>query len=88
MDKRIQQLEKRIAELEAKLGREQFDNTSMGKLNQAMIPYYFNKINVRRVFLTTGNAVNPSQEGEVVYHSTTPSIKVMLNGVVRTFTVS
>lgn len=84
MEERIKKLEERIAKLESK----QFSNISMGELNQAMIPYYFNKFNVRRLLLTTGNAVNPTVEGEIVYHSTTPSIKVLLNGTVRTINVT
>ena len=84
--KRIELLEKKMNQMETlKLP---LSPTVMGAINQAFISYFFNKFNVRRLLLTAGNAVDPVVEGEVVYHSTTPSIKVMLGGTVKTITVT
>ncbi len=97
MDK-VQQLEERILKLEQLLAEEKkaretavnetFTPSWMGMLRELFKAFYFDKFNVRRLLLTTGQAVNPSVEGEIVYHSTTTSIKVYLNGAVKTFTVS
>lgn len=92
MDK-IQELQQQIDELKKKVETQQLylpiDIPSMQALNQALISNKFNRVMTDSVFLTTGNSVNPSIEGQVVYHnnSGSPVLKVYINGAVKTFTV-
>lgn len=85
---KIDDLEKRIQKLEENSIKFPIDVKFLQALNQAYIAGVFDRFNVGRLVLTPGNAVNPSQEGEIVFHATTPSLKVLLGGVVKTITVS
>lgn len=64
------------------------DEASMKALSQALLNVIMEKINARSIVFTTNEATDPTFEGQMVYHSTTPSIKVLLGGTVRTITVT
>jgi len=99
LQNKIIELERKVAILERQALKLPLSPASAGALNQSFISTLFDKFNVRilnlldgklnvqRLFLTTGNAVNPTVEGEIVYHSTTPSLKIFLGGTVKTFTI-
>jgi len=63
------------------------DPSSIEVLNQAFINSNFSKFEVKRLILTAGATDDPAVEGELVYHGTTPSIKVLL-GTVKTITTA
>lgn len=64
------------------------DEASMQALSQSLLNVIMEKVNVRSIVFTTSEATNPTIEGQMVYHGTTPSIKVLLGGVVKTITVT
>lgn len=88
LPKRITELENQVKALQGLILKLPLSPAAIGALNQAFINSNFDKFEVRRLLLSTGQAVNPTKEGEIVYHSTTPSLKIMLNGAVKTITVS
>lgn len=88
MEEKIAQLESRIAQLEKDSVKFPIDIVFLRALNEAYIAGAFDQFNVKRLVLTPGQAINPALEGEIVFHKTTPSLKVLLGGVVKTITVS
>lgn len=89
MEERIKKLEEKVAKLEKESIKFPLDIVFMQALSQAMISFGFDKIRVRRVILTPSRlTTNPAEEGEVLYHGTTPSIKIYIAGAVKTFTIT
>lgn len=88
MDK-YAELQKRIEKLEAQQLQLPIDVASMQALNQAFISNKFDSILVDSIFLTTGNSINPSKEGQIVYHENggTQQLKVFIDGAVKVFTL-
>lgn len=86
--RKFQELENKIKLLERMLLKMPLDPQALGALNQALISGDIEQINIRRVILRKNGATNPIKEGEIIYHDTTPSLKVLLGGVVKTINVS
>jgi len=88
MEQKIIELENRIKELENKTLSFPISPAGAGSLNQSFLSSFFDRFNVKRLFLTTGQSTNPSVEGEVVYHESSKTLRVRLNNAVRTITTT
>jgi len=66
------------------------DVPSISVLNEAFKTRYFDVVKTRELFLKPGFSVNPSSEGQILYHenSGTQVVKIYLDGAVKTITTS
>lgn len=87
MEERIKKLEDKIAELERQQLRLPIDTPSMKAITEGFRTVRVPRIYVDNIFLTTGNSVDPSTEGQIVYHENggTQVLKVYIDGAVKTF---
>lgn len=85
----LEELQQRIEKLEQQQLTLPIDVASMQALNQAFISNKFNAVLTDSIFLTTGNSVNPTKEGQIVYHENggTQQLRIFIDGVVKTFTL-
>jgi len=88
LQQKINELEQRIKTLENSSLSFPISPSGAGSLNQSFISSFFERFNVRRLFFTTGQSVNPSVEGEMVYHESSKTLKVRLGNIVRTITTT
>lgn len=87
-EKQLNQLLEWQKEMKRQQLKMPIDEASMQALSQALLNVIMEKVNARSIVFTTNEATDPTTEGQMVYHSTTPSIKVLLGGVVKTITVT
>ena len=96
-NREIQQLKTQMAELlkwkkerEAKQLKLPLDYTSERILNESFRTVTFHTMNITNSNITTGNSIDPSKEGQIVYHENggTPLLKIYIGGAVKTFTVT
>ncbi len=84
MEERLQQFERDLAELKKAVFKLPLDPSGIGALNQAFLPSNFDKFNVTNLHLKTGNEIEPSVNGQVVYNENagTPQIQAMIDDAV------
>lgn len=84
MEERLAQLERELNEIKKAVFKLPLDPSGIGALNQAFLPNNFDKFNVTNLHLKTGNEIEPSVNGQVVYNENagTPHIQAMIDDVV------
>lgn len=88
MDK-IQELEERIAKLEKQPLQLPVEPSSMRAITEGLRNVRIPRVYADNIFLTTGNSIDPTTEGQIVYHENagTQILKIYIDGAVKTFTL-
>jgi hypothetical protein len=83
-EERFRKLEQEVETLKKQSFKFPLDPTGLGALNQSFFPYNFDKFNVTNLHLKTGNSIEPSVNGQVVYNENagTPQLQAMIDDVV------